>query len=135
MQAKKNEDLTVLGLARRAGKLVIGAEESRRAIRQGVARVVVLAEDAAEGQRAKVVATARGAGIPVVLASSRSTLGASIGKGRVTAVAVTDRGLGSKIVSRAGASRRGFRGRRDAEAQGDPAEKKRLVRRSRAQCG
>ncbi|MGI9625786.1 MAG: ribosomal L7Ae/L30e/S12e/Gadd45 family protein, partial [Longimicrobiales bacterium] len=43
---KKSDRLALLGLARRAGKLVIGGEESRRAIRRGIARVVVLAADA-----------------------------------------------------------------------------------------
>lgn len=95
---KRNETLALLGLARRAGRLVIGAEESRRAIREGIARVVVLADDASSGHRGKVEAVARARGVPVVGVGSRDELGKALGKGLVTAVVVTDKGLSARLL-------------------------------------
>lgn len=99
---KRSDGLGLLGLARRAGKLIVGAEESRRAIRRGVVRVVVVADDGAAGQRIKVVALAEAMGIPVVAATTRATLGQAVGAGLVTAVAVTDKGLGVQLLETVG---------------------------------
>ena len=97
---KKNEELALLGLARRAGKLIVGAEDSRRAIRRGVARVVVIAEDASEVQRAKVRKAAEARNVPLAHASDRESLGRAIGRGPTTAVAVTDPALAASVSNR-----------------------------------
>ncbi|MDH3223184.1 MAG: ribosomal L7Ae/L30e/S12e/Gadd45 family protein [Gemmatimonadota bacterium] len=129
---KKNEALAILGLARRAGRLVVGAEESRRAIRQGVARVVVIADDAAGGQREKVLRASRAGSVPVLHEASGSALGAALGRGKVTAVAVTDRGLSSKLL---GLDQPGT-GASTGGAGGAPESKRTSkVRRSQAECG
>ena len=129
---KKNETLALLGLARKAGRLVIGAEESRRAIREGIARVVVLADDASSGHRGKVEAVARARGVPVVGIGSRGELGQALGKGLVTAVAVTDKGLSSKLLDLVqGPGREESAGPRTKEQ----LQSTQSVRRSRAECG
>ena len=97
---KKNDALTPLGLAKRAGKLVAGIEESRRAIRQGIARVVVIAADASEVQKVKVRKVAQARDVPVARVAERTTLGHAIGQGPVTAVVVTDPGLAATVVAR-----------------------------------
>lgn len=129
---KKNETLAILGLARRAGRLVVGAEESRRAIRKRVARVVVIADDAAQGQRDKILRASRAGGIPVLREASGAALGVAVGRAPVTAVAVTDAELSSKLL---GLDRPGH-GTRTGEAGGGSESKRaRSVRRSRAECG
>jgi ribosomal protein L7Ae-like RNA K-turn-binding protein len=82
-----------LGLARRAGALDVGVAAARQAVRDGRARLVVLAADAAAGQRAKVEAVAEARGVPVRIVASSEVLGAAVGHGPVTALAVTDAGL------------------------------------------
>lgn len=129
---KKNEALAILGLARRAGRLVVGAEESRRAIRKRVARVVVIADDAAPGQREKILRASRVSGVPVLRQASGAALGGAVGRAPVTAVAVTDVELSSKLL---GLERPG-RGARTGEAGSGPESKRaRGARRSRAECG
>lgn len=91
------EGLRLLGLARRAGRIMPGVPAVRRSVRTGTARLVVTAADAAPGQLAKVEVAARRNGVPVRSAFGRATLGAAVGCGPTTAVAVTDAGLAERI--------------------------------------
>jgi ribosomal protein L7Ae-like RNA K-turn-binding protein len=129
---KKNEALAILGLARRAGRLVVGAEESRRAIRNRVASVVVIADDAAEGQRDKVLRASKAGGVPVLRQASSVALGGAVGRAPVTAVAVTDVELSSKLL---GLDRPGEGARTGEAGRGPESKRTRGVRRSRAECG
>ncbi len=86
-----------LGLARRAGGVAIGTDAVRDAIRDGSARLVLMATDAAPGQIAKVRRTL--AGHPVANASwgSRAELGAAVGLASLSAVAVTHPKLAAEM--------------------------------------
>ncbi len=108
----------------------MGVGESRRAIRQGIARVVVIAGDASAGQRAKVEGVARARDVPVLTQASSARLGEALGRGPVTAVAVTDAGLAAGLLDGAGR-----RSERAVPGKARGRSKKRLVRRSRAECG
>lgn len=97
--AKRNELLSLLGLARRANALSTGAEECRRAIRNGVARVVVMAGDASPAQRTKVEALAKAREVPVLVVESRMALGHAVGEPPLTAVAVTQATLAARVLA------------------------------------
>lgn len=78
----------LLGLARRAGAAVPGTGQVRVAVRDGRARLVILAADAAEGQLGKVLGVLRHHPVPVRWMPDRVALGAAVGSGPMTAVAV-----------------------------------------------
>ena len=102
--------LGMLGLARRAGAVVPGAGATRRSIRDGVARLVVTAADAAQQQVDRVERAAGQLGVPTISVSNRVTLGAAVGRGPTTALAVTDRRFADRL-------RLGLRDNSDESAQ------------------
>ena len=87
--SRKAEALALLGIARRAGAVVKGTDATRRGIRKGVVRLMIVAVDGAEGQVRKVVPLARAQGVLWVKIGTRDELGAAVGDGPLTAVGVT----------------------------------------------
>lgn len=92
------EALQILGLARRAGAVASGTDATRRSIRQGDARLVLMAEDASPAQLDKIKRTMRDRMVPQVFLGDRATLGAAIGRAPVAAVAVTDASLAGRLL-------------------------------------
>lgn len=91
--------LRLLGLARRAGAAVPGTEAVRRAIREGEARLILIAKDASSVQLEKIRTTLHDRSIPQAVLGDRNTLGAAIGFARLSAVAITDRALADRLVT------------------------------------
>jgi ribosomal protein L7Ae-like RNA K-turn-binding protein len=90
MRAKgKAEAFRLLGLARRAGAVVPGTDAARRAVREGEARLILMAEDASRVQLDKIRRLVENRSIPRAILGDRATLGAAVGAGPVSAVAVT----------------------------------------------
>lgn len=83
-----------------------GIEGTRRAIRAGEASLVILAEDGSETQRKKVVPLAAAGGVPQTVLGTRVDLGAALGGGPLTAVAVTGRRFAEELLERTGAETR-----------------------------
>lgn len=79
-----------LGLAQKAGKTASGDLSVRGALKNGKAKVLVLATDAAPNSKKDMYFLAELAGVPVVELLTRDELGYAIGKAKRTAVAVTD---------------------------------------------
>ena len=94
-----SRSFALLGLARRAGVLEHGIESTRRAVLDGRAFLVVLARDAAEGQREKVMKLLRHRVTPNAILGTRRELGKAVGTAPVSAVAVTDKGLAPQFVT------------------------------------
>jgi ribosomal protein L7Ae-like RNA K-turn-binding protein len=78
--------LDLLGLSARAGALVFGTQAVRAAVREGSIRQVILASDAAAGQRAKLIPLLDARRIPYQIAVSRQELGAATGRAPVSAI-------------------------------------------------
>ena len=94
--------MALLGMARRAGALAYGTGSTRRALREGRARLVLLAQDASETQRDKVMNLLRHGTTPRAILGTREALGAAVGSAPVSAVAVTDREFAKELVARLG---------------------------------
>lgn len=94
---RKNEFLPLLGLARRAGAVVIGTDAVRRSIRAGEVELVLIAADAAKGQREKITGLLHHREIPWAIVADRMTLGAAVGSGALTAVAVTRKSFAQQL--------------------------------------
>ncbi len=86
---RKAEAFRLLGLARRAGAVVPGTDAARRAVRKGEARLILMAGDASRVQLDKIRRLVENRSIPRAILGDRATLGAAVGVGPVSAVAVT----------------------------------------------
>ncbi|HEX9582854.1 MAG TPA: ribosomal L7Ae/L30e/S12e/Gadd45 family protein [Gemmatimonadales bacterium] len=84
----------------RAGSVVIGVAGVRAGLQRGELALVVVAGDHSPRTADKVVRSAQGRGVPVVLAARAVDLGARLGRGQVQAAGVRDRHLASGILGR-----------------------------------
>lgn len=85
--------LDLMGLAARARALVLGTDATRAAAREGEARFVLIAGDAAPGQAGKLTPLLDARGIPYAACLSREALGAAVGRDFVSAVGITQDGF------------------------------------------
>ncbi len=98
--------LGYLGLGIRAGTVVVGVDAVRRALQAREVRCIVVARDASQRAREKVLRLATALGVPQVEGPSASELGARLGKPPVMIAGVRDAALADGIV-RAGAAGQG----------------------------
>ncbi len=96
------DPMALLGMARRAGALAYGTGSTKRAIKEGRARLVLFAQDASETQRDKVMRLLRHGKTPRATLGTREALGSAVGSAPVSAVAVTDREFAKELVARLG---------------------------------
>ena len=82
-------DLALLGLAQRAGALVVGTAAVREALRSGRVQLVVVAVERSKRTDEKVVRLAHGRGVRVVVGPTATELGRQLGRETVQAVGVT----------------------------------------------
>ena len=87
----------LLGLGARGRLVVLGVEQVREALKSGHCDLVVVAEDAAEHSRDKVLPLAAAKAVRVIWGPSTVVLGRAVGKEQVAAVGVTDRRLAKGI--------------------------------------
>ena len=97
MESRRAKVFRLLGLARRAGGVAPGTDAVRRAIREGEARLILIAEDASSVQVEKVRTTLHDRAIPQARLGDRDALGAAVGLGPLSAVAVTHAGLADRL--------------------------------------
>ncbi|MBI3791176.1 MAG: ribosomal L7Ae/L30e/S12e/Gadd45 family protein [Gemmatimonadetes bacterium] len=87
----------LLGLGARGRLVVSGVEQVRVALRQDDVALLIVADDAAEHSRDKVLPLATAKKVPVIEGPSAVVLGRAVGKEQVAAVGVTDRRLAKGI--------------------------------------
>ena len=111
-----NNILSLLGLALRGGRLVMGEEPVEAVARARDARVLLLASDAADNTRRRVEHFAEaGACLWLRVPFTKAELGRQFGRTSVAVAAVTDVGLASAVVNKLAAL--------DPEAYGEAAQK------------
>lgn len=106
--------LSLLGMARRAGAVVIGEEAVNEAALGHKARLVLLAADAGEttAERIKRLESDK---LPVViLPESKQDLGGAVGFAAVAAIALTDLGFAAAVTAKLAASDPAYRAVADA---------------------
>jgi len=99
---RAEEALRLLGLARRAGSVAPGTDAARRAAREGEARLILMAGDASGVQLEKIRSVLRHRPIPWGTLGDRATLGAALGRGPLSAVAVTAESFARAIQDKLG---------------------------------
>lgn len=91
--------LSLLGLAARARKLITGEELVIKEVRRHAVRFVIVAEDASEGTKKKIVNKCNYYKVPIRIVGSRYELGEAIGKGERVVIGVIDHGFANKLIS------------------------------------
>jgi len=87
-----------LGLCFRAGKLLQGEEQVLPALRKGKVRLVILAADASDNTKKRLVDKCTYYRIPCHVVADRFSLGAALGKNARVVIGVTDRGFANLLL-------------------------------------
>jgi ribosomal protein L7Ae-like RNA K-turn-binding protein len=101
----------LLGLGAKARRLAVGVDAAREALRRGVAEGLVLASDAGERARERLVPLATHKRVPILRGPTAAALGDVLGRPPVHGVAVLDRQLA-----------RGLRAYLETEERGETAK-------------
>ena len=114
-----NGILSLLGLAKRAGKLAAGDDPVRELAQDGVIRAVFLASDAGAASSRQAAFTAGKAGVPLLtLPVTKAELGGALGRNACALCALSDSGFAAKAAEKLAAADPSF-----AEAAKALAEK------------
>lgn len=114
-----NGILSLLGLAKRAGKLAAGDDPVRELAQDGVIRAVLLASDAGAASSRQAAFTAGKEGVPLLtLPVTKAELGGALGRQSCALCALSDSGFAAKAAEKLAAADPSF-----AEAAKALAEK------------
>ncbi len=96
--SKRADALELLGLAQRARAVERGLDATRRALRDGRARLVLIAGDASATQLKKITGLLEHRPVPRRWVAGRVALGAAVGAPPLSAVAVTRREFAERML-------------------------------------
>ncbi len=88
----------IIGLAKRAGKLVSGRFSAIKELGRGTAKLLIIATDAAVGTRKELERAAGLKNVPVITHGSKEELGRFIGGPPCSAVVLTDTHMAQGIL-------------------------------------
>lgn len=77
--------------------MVVGTQAVREATRRGSPGVLVIARDAGENARDRVLPLAEAAGVPWVACGTAASLGRALGRGRTVVAGVVDASLARRV--------------------------------------
>lgn len=95
---RQNKILSLIGLATKAGKTMSGEFSTEKAVKTGVACVVLVSEEASENTRKKFQNMCTFYEVPLYFYGMKLELGAAMGKEFRASLAVTDPGLSNAII-------------------------------------
>lgn len=87
----------MIGLAQRAGKVVSGEFSTEKAVKDGKAKLVIVASDSSDNTKKMFSDMCKYRNVPIFFYSDKETLGHSIGKQFRASLAVIDEGFGKQI--------------------------------------
>ena len=90
---------SLIGLARRAGKVITGDEACMKAVRSGKARLIIVATDASENTHKKYADKCTFYQIKLIVTGDRVSLGGAIGRPEQVVIAIEDEGFAGGIRS------------------------------------
>ncbi|MBP5153489.1 MAG: ribosomal L7Ae/L30e/S12e/Gadd45 family protein [Lachnospiraceae bacterium] len=88
---------SMLGIARKAGKVESGAFAAEKAVRSGKAHLLILAENASDNTKKHFHDLCVRFGVPLAAAGSDSDLGRALGQESRMVACVTDEGLAAAV--------------------------------------
>lgn len=92
-----HKGMSLLGMARRAGKLSFHEQANLAAIRSGKAKLLILADDAGTATVKKYINKCTSYRVPFVRVTDRTELGIALGTAPRSAVAVLDDGFANRL--------------------------------------
>ena len=92
--------LSLIGLAKRAGRAVSGEGAVKDAIRYGKAQLVIIAVDASDNTKKSITNSCKYYEVPCYICSTKETIGHALGREYNASVCITDSGFAAKIESR-----------------------------------
>lgn len=99
---KKDKFHNFIGLARRAGKVVLGSEAIEGAVRARKALLVIIATDAAEGTVKRLKDKCTSYNVPIIIIGTKESLGKITGIDEAAGVAVTDSNFAKELIRMSG---------------------------------
>lgn len=90
--------LRLVGLARRAGRAVLGSGAVREAARSGRLKAVLFAADAAPSASDRLAGVLAAAGVPVAKCGSRDELGRAVGRPGIVVIGITEANLARRAL-------------------------------------
>lgn len=87
-----------IGMAQKAGRVASGEFATEKAVKEGKARLVILAEDASANTKKKFRNMCTYYGVPITEYGEKDTLGHSIGREERACLAVNDEGFAKAIL-------------------------------------
>lgn len=93
----KSRILSLLGLARKAGKVVFSEDMIRKEVERNKVRLLIIAEDASDNSKRMYISMAENWRIEKCTFGSKEEIAQAIGKVQCAAVAVTNKGFAKKI--------------------------------------
>lgn len=93
----QNKALSLIGLATKAGKTVTGEFSTEKAVKEGKAHIVLVAEDASDNTKKKFRNMCNYYQVTMKVFACKDSLGNACGKEFRASLAVTDAGLAKTI--------------------------------------
>jgi ribosomal protein L7Ae-like RNA K-turn-binding protein len=91
------EALSLVGLARRSGRAIVGTGAVREAARGGSLRLALVARDAGENARNRVLPLFDATGTPWMECGRNGSLAQAVGRERAVVVGISDPRLAARI--------------------------------------
>ena len=89
--------LSYIGLATKAGKLVSGEFMTEKAVKEGSAALVIVAQDASDNTKKMFTNMCSFYNVPIVIMQEKEILGHAMGKQFRASLAITDPGFADAI--------------------------------------
>lgn len=99
---KGNKVLSLLGLAKKAGKVVSGEFSTEAAVKSAKAYLVLVSEEASENTKKKFHNMCAYYEVPIYLYGKKEELGGCIGQEFRASLAVTDPGFAEAVIKQLG---------------------------------
>lgn len=89
--------LSLIGLARKAGKVALGEGPSKDAVRFGKAKLVIIAEDASDNTKKSITDSCKFYNVKYYIAFTKESLGHAVGNSINAAATILDDGFAATI--------------------------------------
>lgn len=99
---KRDSVLSLIGIAKKAGKVAAGEFQTENAVKSGKACLVVISEEASENTKKKFRNMCTFYEVPVIFYGTKDELGRAIGCEFRASIAILDEGLSKGIEKHAG---------------------------------
>lgn len=100
----KDNVLSFMGLAAKAGKLIYGSEAGSIAARNRRAKLVIVASDASDATKKLMRNKCASNNVPLCEYANIESLSKAVGKGTVSVISVSDEGFAKAILNKIGVS-------------------------------